>query len=97
MDRAKRYVEVISSGGLDFIDQFIDISEPKIKKELTYSRIMENVSVIYLMLEYIKGGFQEQEVNLLNLLGHCTSNIIFLVRLFMMLRKPIQSLPPTDF
>jgi len=58
---------------------------------------MENVSVLYLMLEHIKNELQQHRVNVLNFLGHCASNVIFLVRLMTLTSKPLEHIPQTKF
>lgn len=58
---------------------------------------MENIAVIYMVLQYAMKLLYEQQVNLLNFIGHCASNVIFLVRLYTLICRPIDHLPQTGF
>lgn len=63
------------------------------------AQLLERLSICYLMLEVVKGDMQLHIGTLVNMLGHCSSSLILLSRLYIlkMKCKYRQQLPPTSF
>jgi hypothetical protein len=59
---------------------------------------MERVTLIYLMLGIVKDTLKMSITNLVNMLGHCASNLILLSRMFLLsMKKHVKNFAPTMF
>lgn len=67
-----------------FIDDFVSEYEPRHQKTLKLAKLLEMISIIYVILEMSKGTLLENYNNLVNMVGHSASNHIFIAKLFIM-------------
>lgn len=77
----------------EFLDHFIKELSPKGQRTLNISRIQEYMSVLYISERVLMKTLQPREDTLVNMSGFCAGNIIFLAKLFMLLRNSAQENP----
>lgn len=81
------YGKFIRNPKLQFIDDFMECTDGKVKKTIRISRIHEYLSIAYLFLEIAQGRIDNNESDLINFIGFCLSNLIFVARIYMLLER----------
>ena len=72
---------------MQFIDDFIEYTDLKVKKTIRISRIHEYLSIAYLFLEIAQERMENNESYLINFIGFCLSNLIFVARIYILLER----------
>lgn len=73
-----------SAPSLAFIDEFISEYELGGQRTLRTSRILELVSIVYLVVEMSKGTLMDHYNLLVNAMGYASANLIFVAKLYIM-------------
>lgn len=82
-----QYGQYIMNPQLQFIDDFLESAEAKVKKTIRISRIHEYLSIAYLFLEIAQERIENNESDLINFIGFCLSNLIFLTRIYILFER----------
>ena len=65
----------------------MECTDAKVKKTVRITRIHEYLSIAYLFLEIAQGRMDNNESYLINFIGFCLSNLIFVARVYILLER----------